>query len=83
MTYKLNPEIRKIISPVVLIFPNGDKQEFEDGKAATEAVFVHKYTITAIRVVNERIEVKLTELKAPNMNWNPLAFLMSRAGIPR
>lgn len=31
MTYKLNPEIRKITSLVELVFPDGEKRQFENG----------------------------------------------------
>lgn len=39
MTYKLNPEIRKIIFPIVMIFPDGTKQQYESGKAAAYNCF--------------------------------------------
>lgn len=70
MTYKLNPEIRKIISPVVLVFPDGNKQEYDNGEKVTEDSFERKFIVTEIRAVNEKIEVKLTEQEAPNMNWS-------------
>lgn len=70
MTYKLNPEIRKIISPIVMIFPDGTKQQYESGKAAADAVFDHKYLISTVRAVDNIIELKLVEQEAPNMNWS-------------
>ena len=70
MTYKLNPEIRKIISPVVLVFPDGNKQEYDNGEKITEDSFNRKFMVTEIRAVNEKIEVKLTEQEAPNMTWS-------------
>lgn len=70
MTNKLNPEIRKIVSPVILIFPNGDKREYVNGTKVAEDTFAFKYMISEMRAVNGRIEVKLTELEAPNMNWS-------------
>ncbi len=70
MTYKLNPEIRKIISPVVLVFPDGNKQEYDNGEKITEDSFKRKFMVTEIRAVNEKIEVKLTEQEAPNMTWS-------------
>ena len=39
MTYKLNPEIRKILSPVVLIISDGMKQQYPDEQSVTDAVF--------------------------------------------
>lgn len=70
MTYKLNPEIRKIISPIVMIFPDGTKQQYESGKAAAYTVFDHKYTISTLCAVNDIIELKLVEQEAPIMNWS-------------
>lgn len=70
MTYKLNPVIRKIISPIVLIFPDGTKQQYEGGKAAADAVFGHKYVISTMHAVNDFIELKLVEQEAPIMNWS-------------
>ena len=70
VTYKLNPEIRKILSPIVLIFPDGMKQKYKDGKVAADAVFDHKYLISTLRAVNDIVELKLVEQEAPNMNWS-------------
>lgn len=70
MTYKLNPEIQKINSPIVLAFPDGTKQQRESGKAAADAVFDHKYVISTMHAVNDFIELKLVEQEAPKMNWS-------------
>ena len=70
MTYKLNPEIRKILSSVVLAFPDGTKEQYEDGKAAADAVFNHKFLISTASAVDDIIELKLVEQEAPNMNWS-------------
>lgn len=70
MTCKLNPEIRKILSPVVLVYPDGVKQTYADGKAAADAVFNHKYLISTVRAVDDIIELKLVEQEAPNINWS-------------
>lgn len=70
MTYKLNPEIRKILSPVILIFPNGDKREYDNGKKAADDTFACKFTVSEMRAVDGKVEIKLTELEAPNMNWS-------------
>ena len=70
MTYKLNPEIRKILSPVMLVFPDGTKQRYESGEAVADAVFDHKYVVSALLAVDDIIELKLVEQEAPNMNWS-------------
>ena len=38
MTYKLNPELKKIQSPLVLLI-DGEKTEYENGNALTEQIF--------------------------------------------
>ena len=70
MTYKLNPEIHKILSPIVLVFPDGTKQQYENGNAVTNAVFDHKYVISTLCAVNDIIELKLVEQEAPIKNWS-------------
>ena len=70
MTYKLNPEIRKILSPVVLVFPDRTKQQYEDGNTAADAVFDRKYVISTLQAVDDIVELKLVEQEAPNMNWS-------------
>ena len=70
MTYKLNPEIQKIYSPIVLTFSDGTKQQYESGKVAADAVFEHKYVISTLRAINDIVELKLVEQEAPNMNWS-------------
>ena len=70
MTYKLNPEIQKIKSPIVLAFPDGTKQQYESGKVAADAVFEHKYVISTLRAINDIVELKLVEQEAPIMNWS-------------
>ena len=69
MTYRLNPEIRKILSSIVLIFPDGAKQHYSDGTSAANAVFEHKYVVSTLRALDDVIEVELVEWDAPNINW--------------
>ena len=69
MTYKLNPELRKIQSPVVLVFPDGETREFECGFAVAEADFEQRYLIQAIRALDSIIEIKLIECDSPDMYW--------------
>ena len=70
MTHKLNPEIWKILSPLVLVFPDGTRQQYPDGHSAVAVVFDHKYVISTMHAVNDFIELKLVEQEAPKMNWS-------------
>ena len=68
MTYKLEPGLARVTSPVFLLFPSGEKMEFESGEKACEAVFDKRWKVTEMRVAGDAIEVKLEEMKVPEVN---------------
>jgi hypothetical protein len=70
MTYKLNPELEKILSPVALIFSDMTRQEYPDGKSVTEAVFNRCYRVESLRAIEGTVEIKLVERSAPEMIWS-------------
>ena len=39
VTHKLNPSLGKIESPVVLIFPSGERRKYQSGAGAVADVF--------------------------------------------
>ena len=59
MTYKLNPILEKITSPVILVFPGNECAEFRNGQAVVEQVFNEKYKIVSMSAVNSKVEIKL------------------------
>ena len=63
MTYKLNPEVEKIISPVV-VTDGKNRWEFANGRKAEEAVFDKRYNITSYRAMGDTVEVSVEELRA-------------------
>ena len=65
MTYKLNPAIEKIISPVVLLLPDGTRHTYENGKSVCEAVFEQRYTVKEIRAAENTVELTLEEMTVP------------------
>ena len=69
MTYKLNPEIGKIESPVILCLPSGERRRYRNGMEVTEAVFDHKYLIESLRAVGDVVEVVLSEQDTVNTSW--------------
>ena len=68
MTYKLNPELRLITSPVVLIFPGGARHEYSSGTAVAEKTFNERYRVTGIRAVESVIEIQLEPIITPVIN---------------
>ena len=69
MTYKLNPAIEKKESPVVLAFPSGERQRYQNGAAVVKDVFDHKYLLEAFRAVEDTVEIILTEPEMNSSTW--------------
>lgn len=68
MTYKLNPELRLITSPVTLIFPGGARHEYRSGTAVADQVFNERYRVTEIRAAGGVIEISLEPIITPVIN---------------
>ena len=68
MTYKIEPFIEKIKSPVVLVIGE-DRREFEDGDAACRAVFDRKWKVAKIAAIENKIEVSLEESDEPDQSF--------------
>ena len=70
MNYKLNPELRKIISPIILIFPDGTEKFFTSGAETANAVFDKRYDIVEITAKDNMIRLKLIDQQdMPTINW--------------
>lgn len=68
MTYKLNPELQLITSPVTLIFPNGARHSYTSGAAVAEKTFNERYRVTEIRAVENTVEINLEPMTTPVIN---------------
>ena len=69
MTYKLNPQLEKIRSPITLAFPDGSRAEYQSGMDVTSEVFEKKYLITSMRAIENCIEIILEEASVNEINW--------------
>ena len=65
MTYKIDPIVELISSPVTLVMPNGDKKRFTSGKSASIAVFNQRYIIDNITAVDNVVIISVVEVSAP------------------
>lgn len=61
MTYKINPEVEKILSPIKLVLENGESQMFENGKQLAKAVFDKHYNIQSYEVKENYLEICVYE----------------------
>lgn len=69
MTYKLNPELRVIKSPVVLVI-DGEERSFPDGKALVGEVFDKNYVVASITARDDIVVIELEEGPASVVvNW--------------
>ena len=69
MTYKLNPSMEKIQSPVVLILTDRERREYINGVAVCEAVFDQRLLIDSLRAVENTVEIKLVESQMKASTW--------------
>ena len=71
MTYKLDPEVRKITSPVIVSFCDGrEDEQYEDGAALAEAVFCKNYLIESLSVRNGSVLLTVRENdQVSSINW--------------
>ena len=64
MTYKLEPGLERITSPIVLIFPD-HTESFSSGEEACKAAFDKRWRVVEIRAVESTVEIKLEEMDTP------------------
>ncbi len=65
MTYKIDPIVELISSPVTLVMPNGDEKRFTSGRLASIAVFKQRYVIDNITAVDNVVIINVVEASAP------------------
>ena len=64
MTYKLEPGLSRITSPIKLIFPD-HTESYSSGAEVCRAVFDHKYVVREIRAAGDTIEIRVEEMEMP------------------
>ena len=69
MTYKLEPGLSRIASPLTLVFPNGSKQRYNNGKAVAELVFDKRFLVDKIKAKDNNILITLIEQAGPEDYW--------------
>lgn len=68
MTYKLEPGLGRIMSPILLRFPDGHTASFSSGEEACRAVYDRKYRVVEMRAVENMVEVRAEEMTTPIIN---------------
>ena len=68
MTYKIEPGLGRIMSPVVLLFPDGHTANYSFGEEVCETVFDRKYRVVEMRSVENAVEIRVEEMAVPEIN---------------
>ena len=68
-TYKLNPDLKIITSPVVLCLPVGTQMQFANGKEAAESTFDTRYLLNTLHAEDCTVVITLKEAKLLDINW--------------
>ena len=69
MTYKLNPQLRLIKAPVVLVI-DGEERQFSRGEELTRLEFEKYYVVNSISARGNKVVITLKENdRIFNINW--------------
>lgn len=70
MNYRLNPELIKIQSPVILVI-NGNEEIYRDGRTLTELTFDKNYIIEKITARDDFVVIALKQNEMiNNITWS-------------
>lgn len=68
MTYYLNPELNKIISPVIVKIGSVELR-FGNGEEMCEYKFDKHYVVKSVWAENDIIKIELIENKGTDLSW--------------
>lgn len=69
MTYKINPIIEKIQSPVTIILPDDTTREYASGAEASKDTFDKNYVISSITAEDGTVVITLSESQTAGSSW--------------
>lgn len=70
LTYKLNPDLKRITSPVSLLFPDGTKMQYANGAEVAEASFEKRYLVDTLQAEDGIVVIDLKEPEPMSLNWS-------------
>ena len=68
MTYRLEPGLARITSPIILLFPDHTTRRFSSGDDVCKAVFDRKWRVVEITTGDGEIELLVEEMTVPEIN---------------
>ncbi len=70
MTYRLNPVIEKIESPVrILLIDTGQEKRYKSGSDACADVFDKQYNIRSISAKSDIVEIEMEVAESPDATF--------------
>ena len=66
VTYKINPEVEKILCPVILRLEDGSETAYSDGRALADATFDKHFNITSYDVRDGAVVISVAEFFEKN-----------------
>lgn len=68
MTYRLEPGLARITSPIILLFPDHTTRRFSSGEDIVRETFDKRWKVTEMRAAEDVIEIKVEEAVVPEIN---------------
>ena len=69
MTYKLEPWITRIVSPVEVVLPDVTRKKYINGSAAGADIFDRHYVVEKIEALGGEIVLTLKEVEVAGSTW--------------
>ena len=69
MTYKLEPWITRIVSPVEVVIPDGTRKKYINGSVAAADIFDRHYVVEKIEALGGEIVLTLKEVEIAGSTW--------------
>ena len=61
MTYRIEPWVGTISSPIIAVLPDGENRRYENGELAAKAVFDKHYVVKELSATNGAVILHLVE----------------------
>lgn len=68
MTYRMEPGLTRITSPIILHFPDNTTRRFSSGEDVVRETFDKRWKVTEIRAGDGEIELMVEEMTTPIIN---------------
>jgi len=68
MTFKLEPGLARITSPIILLFPDHTTRRFSSGEDAVRETFDKRWKVVETRAKGDVVEIRVEPMTVPEIN---------------